>query len=120
MIDPYTVVRPAWFDYNTPAQRRIVMLQGDTRRAGSSADGVIARDQIARVLVDGLRLDAADHKTLELVAETGAAQDDLAPVFAALKPDTGQDGVADAANMPVDGEPERVRADLERVRPAAG
>lgn len=114
--NPYTIVRPGWFDYNTPEQRRIVMLQGDTRQNGDSTDGVIARDQIARVLVDGLRLDDADHKTLELVAGTGPAQDDLAPVLAALDPDTGVDGVRDAANMPIDGEPERVRQDLEAVR----
>lgn len=113
--NPYTIVRPAWFDYNAPDQRRIIMLQGDTRRAGTSADGVIARDQIARVLVDSLSLDAADHKTLELLAETGSAQDDLAPGFAALEPNDDLDGVRDIANMPLDEEPESVRTDVEAL-----
>ncbi|GAP53617.1 NAD dependent epimerase/dehydratase, partial [Arthrobacter sp. Hiyo6] len=52
--NPYTIVRPGWFDYNQPDQRTIVMLQGDRRQSGSPADGVIARDQIARVLIDSL------------------------------------------------------------------
>lgn len=34
------------------------MLQGDRRQAGSPRDGVIARDQIARVLIDSLHIDA--------------------------------------------------------------
>jgi uncharacterized protein YbjT (DUF2867 family) len=69
--NPYTIVRPGWFDYNQPDQRKIVMLQGDKRQSGSPADGVIARDQIARVLIDSLHTDAADHKTFELIADHG-------------------------------------------------
>jgi len=34
------------------------MLQGDRRQSGSPADGVIARDQIARILIDSLHIDA--------------------------------------------------------------
>lgn len=116
----YTIVRPGWFDYNTPGQRRIVMLQGDTRRAGTSADGVIARDQIARVLVDSLSLAGADHKTLELVAEEGPAQEDLEPEFAALAADTSLDGAADIENMPLDDEPASVRHDLEALTGRTG
>jgi uncharacterized protein YbjT (DUF2867 family) len=33
--NPYTIVRPGWFDYNQPDQRKIVMLQGDKRQSGS-------------------------------------------------------------------------------------
>src|SRR5208283_4423018 len=44
---PYTIVRPGWFDYNGPDEHRLVLLQGDTRQAGDSSDGVIARRQIA-------------------------------------------------------------------------
>ncbi len=111
--NPYTIVRPGWFDYNDPDQRVIVMLQGDKRQAGSPADGVIARDQIARVLVGSLRIDAADHKTLELIAEHGPEQEDLSEVFAALTPDTdgSLDGAEDSVNLPVDGEPETFRRD---------
>ncbi|GAA1357829.1 SDR family oxidoreductase [Arthrobacter rhombi] len=110
----YTIVRPSWFDYNDADQLEITLLQGDERRAGSPADGVIARHQIARVLVDSLASDAAEHLTFELVAEHGPAQDDLEPVFGALDPDVpgSLDGVRDQANMPVDDEPESVRRDL--------
>ena len=86
--NPYTIVRPGWFDYNEPGQRTIVMLQGDRRQSGSPADGVISRDQIARVLIDSLHIDAANHKTLELIADHGPEQDDLTTVFAALRPDS--------------------------------
>jgi uncharacterized protein YbjT (DUF2867 family) len=110
----YTIVRPGWFDYNADDQLAITVLQGDTRHAGSPADGVIARHQIARVLVDSLASDAADHVTFELVAEREQAQDDLDAVFSALDKDpfTSIDGVRDQANMPAAAEPERVRRDL--------
>lgn len=110
----YTIVRPGWFDYNDDDQLGITFLQGDTRRAGNSSDGVIARAQIARVLVDSLSSDAASRKTFELVAERGPAQADLEPVFGVLQPDPrgGLDGVHDEANMPHTSEPDAVRADL--------
>ena len=113
---PYTIVRPGWFDYHSPDQQRIVMLQGDTRHTGSPADGVIARRQIARVLVAALASPAAECKTLELVAESGAEQVNLEPVFAALHVDPAGslDGVRDAANQPLEDEPDRVRKDLAR------
>jgi uncharacterized protein YbjT (DUF2867 family) len=113
----YTIVRPGWFDYNDEDQLEITLLQGDTRHAGSPADGVIARHQIARVLIDGLASDAADHLTVELVAEHGPAQDDLEPVFAALDKDPAGsfDGVRDQANMPADAEPEGVLQDLHTL-----
>ena len=110
----YTVVRPGWFDYNDADQLEITLLQGDTRQAGNSSDGVIARAQIARVLVDSLSSEAADHLTFELVAERGPAQADLEPVFAALDKDArgSLDGIRDRANQPLADEPDRVRADL--------
>ncbi|WP_200890985.1 NAD(P)H-binding protein [Arthrobacter sp. SPG23] len=33
--NPYTIVRPGWFDDNQPDQRKIVMLQGDRRQSVS-------------------------------------------------------------------------------------
>lgn len=92
------------------------MRQGDTQSTASPADGVIARDQIARVLVDSLHSDAADHKTLELVATKGSAQEDLTTTFAALEPDEGLDGALDKDNMPLAEEPDRVLADLDQIR----
>lgn len=114
---PYTIVRPGWFDYNSPDQHQLVLLQGDTRQAGDSSDGVIARRQIAEVLVGSLRSDQALRKTFELVATTGPAQEDVDPVFAPLDSDTqgSLDGVRDIANMPLEDEPRRVRDDLHAV-----
>jgi uncharacterized protein YbjT (DUF2867 family) len=118
----YTIVRPGWFDHNEDDQLEITLLQGDTRHAASPADGVIARHQIARVLVDSLSSEVADRLTFELVAERGPAQDDLEPVFAALDKDLprSQDGVRDQRNMGAGFEPETVRADLRAVTPATG
>ena len=114
---PYTIVRPGWFDYNAPDQHRLTLLQGDTRQAGDSSDGVIARGQIAQVLLSCLSSDSAVGKTFELVAERGPAPTDLGPLFAALEPDPPGtlDGVHDNANMPLTDEPPGVRADLDAV-----
>ena len=46
----------------------------DGRRASDPSDGVVSRAQIAQVLVASLTSAAADHKSLELVAEHGPAQ----------------------------------------------
>lgn len=115
---PYTIVRPGWFDYNDPDQHRLVMLQGDRRWASDPSDGVVSRAQIAQVLLTSLTTDAAEHKTLELVAEHGPAQADLTPLFATLDPDqdAGIDGVRDTDNMPLGAEPRRVLDDLDRAR----
>lgn len=114
---PYTIVRPAWFDYNKPDQNRLVMLQGDKPLAGNPSDGAIARRQIAEVLVRSLSSDAALRKTLELHSETGPEQEDFDPVFAALEADPvgALDGARDPANMPPDREPPQIRADLARM-----
>ena len=114
---PYTIVRPGWFDYNAPDERRLVLLQGDTRHAGNSSDGVIARRQIAQILIRSLGSEAASRKTFELVAAKGTAQKDLDPLFAALVADAdgALDGVRDAPNQPLEDEPERVQNDLRTV-----
>jgi hypothetical protein len=110
-------VRPGWFDYNEPDQQRLVMLQGDTRWASDPSDGVVSRAQIAHVLVASLTSDAADRKSLELVAEHGPAQADLTPLFAELKPDPADalDAVLDRDNMPLGQEPSAVVADLDAI-----
>lgn len=117
----YTIVRPGWFDYNNVDQHRLVMLQGDRRHAGSPDDGAVARRQIAEVLVASLTLDEARNKTFELVAETGPAPTDLAPLLRTVTADSADfdrapDGVGDAANMPLDQEPAQVLADLKLFR----
>ncbi|QNE36384.1 SDR family oxidoreductase [Leifsonia shinshuensis] len=115
--DPYTIVRPGWFDYNDPGQRAIVLRQGDTEQSGTPADGVIARDEIARVLVDSLTNAAAERLTFELVADDGAEQDDLTPVFAALTRDAPDalDGAEDAPSAPLADEPQRFRDDRDAI-----
>jgi uncharacterized protein YbjT (DUF2867 family) len=115
--NPYTIVRPGWFDYNAPDQLAITMLQGDTRRAGDPSDGAISRRQLAKVLVDSLSSEPAENTTFELVAEQGPAPENLDPLFAALDRDAADsvDGVRDPANLPADSEPDRVRADLARL-----
>lgn len=114
---PYTIVRPGWFDYNDRSTLRMCFLQGDTRHSGTPADGVISRRQIAQVLLASLENESAINKTFELVAEQGAAQTDLTPLFSALVADgkTKNDGVFDCENMPIAQEPQYVVDDLTSV-----
>jgi uncharacterized protein YbjT (DUF2867 family) len=114
---PYTIVRPGWFDYNKADEHKLIFLQGDTRQAGNSSDGVIARRQIAEVLVGSLTSDHALRKTFELVATKGPAQEDLDVLFAALDPDLNSslDGVRDMRNQPLEDEPQRVKDDLHAL-----
>ncbi len=114
---PYTIVRPGWFDYNKASEHKLVFLQGDTRKAGNSSDGVIARRQLAEVLVRSLTADEALRKTFELVAIAGAAQEDLNALFAQLDadPQGALDGVRDTQNQPLEKEPERVLEDLRSL-----
>jgi uncharacterized protein YbjT (DUF2867 family) len=115
---PYTIVRPGWFDYNQSDQHRLVLLQGDRRRSGTPRDGVVARQQLAEVLVRRLQSQNALRKTFELIAETGPEPDNFDALFAMADPDAERalDGVHDAANMPLDEEPQRVIAELKVVR----
>ena len=115
---PYTIVRPGWFDYNASGEHRLVLLQGDRRHAGNSSDGVVARRQLAEVLVASLTSAAALRKSFELVATKGPAQDDLDAELARLDADPpgALDAVHDLANMPLQEEPQGVRHDLEAVR----
>jgi uncharacterized protein YbjT (DUF2867 family) len=114
---PYTIVRPGWFDYNKADEHKLIFLQGDTRQAGNSSDGVIARRQIAEVLVSSLASNEALRKTLELVATKGPVQEDLDALFAALDPDSNGslDGVRDMPNQPLEDEPQHVKDDLHAL-----
>ncbi|MBZ9700544.1 MULTISPECIES: SDR family oxidoreductase [unclassified Mesorhizobium] len=113
--NPYTIVRPGWFDYNVADQFRLTFLQGDKRQSGTPRDGVIARRQIARVLVRSLTSEAALRKTFEVIAETGLEQADFDPLFAALDADPAGslDAAHDTANMAVEKEPPSVIRDLK-------
>ena len=115
---PYTIVRPGWFDYNGPKEHRLVFLQGDACQVGGPSDGVIAREQVAEVLVRSLVSRHAQSKTFELVASYGMALGDLDASFRSLKADVpgAVDGVHDAPNMQLEREPKRVRDDIESAR----
>ncbi|MFP3926522.1 SDR family oxidoreductase [Pseudomonas sp. W5-36] len=115
---PYTIVRPGWFDYNAADQHQLVMRQGDTHWAGSPADGVISRQQIAQVLVASLTSPAATDKTFELVANRGPAQTDLDPLFSALPADPAgsTDAIGDRDNLASEQEPDSVKRDLEALK----
>ncbi|MEV2193608.1 SDR family oxidoreductase [Streptomyces phaeochromogenes] len=113
---PCTIVRPGWFDKAGPTQRRLVLEQGGT------ADGGIARDQIAETLVRSLLTNTALGKTFELIATEGEEPSDWAELFGTLKTDESGsvDGVSDPADLPVAAEPQAVRADLAAVRSLRG
>jgi uncharacterized protein YbjT (DUF2867 family) len=119
--DPYTIVRPGWFDYHQPDELRLVLLQGDTRHAGDPSDGAVARRQIAQVLVRSLGSDAAVRKTFELVAERGPAPEDLDALFAPRQADPlgSLDGARDVDNMPLTDEPQQVRDHLRELQESA-
>lgn len=115
---PYTIIRPGWFDMSGPDQLRLVALQGDQRQSGTPQDGVIARRQLAQVLVAGLLLPQALRKTFELVAEAGPAAASFGPMLGALEADKegAVDGALDQPNMDLSSEPQRVLADIDMVR----
>jgi hypothetical protein len=96
------------------------MLQGDRRQAGKPSDGVSARDQIARVLVDALTTPSAVGRTFERIAERGPEQQNLSDTFAALTPDSGITASGELDNLPVDAEPVAVRADLDAAAGTRG
>ena len=109
---PYTIVRPGWFDHAGPTQRRLVLEQGGT------ADGGIARDQIAETLIRSVLTSTALGKTFELIATEGEEPSDWAELFGALKTDESGsvDGVLDPSDLPVEAKAQAVRADLDAVR----
>jgi hypothetical protein len=70
------------------------------------------------MLVHCLTSEAADRKTLELVAERGPEPSNLDQLLAAIDGDAlgALDAVHDNANMPISEEPAAVRRDLDHIR----
>ncbi|MDO4248654.1 MAG: hypothetical protein Q4C79_06805 [Neisseria sp.] len=99
-----------------PDQQKLLLRQGDTKRTGSPQDGVIARSQLAEVLVNSLHTPEAWGKTVELEAERGAKTTDFAALFAPMKADKGLNGAADRDNLPLAQEPDSVKRDWEAVK----
>jgi hypothetical protein len=83
-------------------------------------DGVVARRQIARVLVRSLSSAHALRKTFELVAERGQESTDMDGLFATAVPDEAGplDGVRGPKNMPLEREPSLVREELGNILPS--
>lgn len=115
---PYTIVRPAWFDYNAPDEKKILMLQGDKKLIGSPKDGVISRRQIAEVLVRSLTSPSALRKTLELHASKGPAQENFEPLFASLTADRQGSihGINDIDNMPLEDQAPHIQSDVKKIQ----
>jgi len=117
----YTIVRPAWFDCNAPDEHQLLMLQGDKSLVGSPKDGVIARRQLAEVLVRSLYSKEAIGKTFELHAIKGSAQSNFDPLFFKLDSDRPGSihGIHDIQNMPLEDEPQNIRMDIQNAQSAA-
>ena len=110
---PYTIVRPGWFDYQGPDDRRIDLRQGDlvTGRPG------VDRRHIAQVLLEGALNPSGTRRTVEVFSAAGAPVTDYEALFAATRADEPGvlDGVLDTNNVPLAEEPARVRDDIARL-----
>ena len=111
---PYTIVRPGWFDYQGPGDRRIDLRQGDTVTGRPGVD----RRHIAQVLLEGAAVPSGARRTVEVFSTTGAPVTDYEALFAATRADEpgALDGVLDANNVPLTDEPASVQADIARLR----
>lgn len=80
---PYTIVRPGWFDYQGPGDRRIDLRQGDliTGRPG------VDRHHIAQVLLEGITNPSGARGTVEVFSASGAPVADFEALFAATRAD---------------------------------
>ena len=109
---PYTIVRPGWFDYQGPADRRIDLRQGDLVTGQPGVD----RHHIAQVLLEGITTPSGARRTVEVFSTTGSPVTDFETLFAATRPDEpgALDGVLDTNNVPLEEEPEQVRDDIAR------
>ena len=67
----YTIVRPGWFDYQPASDNKFWLAQGDTRAHLNPSEIGVAREHIARVLVEALSSKSANGKTFELYDQPG-------------------------------------------------
>jgi len=113
----YTIVRPGWFDYQPASDNKFWLAQGDTRAHLNPSEIGVAREHIARVLVEALSSKSANGKTFELYDQTGDEQKELESEFASLEPDkkSDSDGPLDKAGLPYEEEPTRVKKALARI-----
>ena len=115
---PYTIVRPGWFDYQGPDDRRIDLRQGDLVTGRRGAD----RHHIAQVLLEGALNPSGARRTVEIFSAAGEPVTDFEALFAATRADEpgALDGVLDANSVPLAEEPQRVQDDVARLTRRAG
>lgn len=80
---PWTIIRPTWLTDDPPGAHAVTLTQ-DLR-----ADGMLARADLADVLVAAIEHPAARGKTFALFNEPGTPVRDWAARFAALRRDRG-------------------------------
>ena len=108
---PYTIVRPGWFDAGTGNAHRVDLRQGDLLEYAA-----VRREHVAETLVQALRHRGARARTVEVFSTDGPPVTDWGAAFEGTDPDRpgSLDGVHDRPGLPVDREPDQVRADLRR------
>lgn len=115
---PYTIVRPSWFDCNKADEQRLFITQGRTDYTLSANDGGVSRRQLAETLVQALTIPEAEHKTIELFAEKGEYTTDFHGLFATAIADIPKAnfvGINDSDSRPVISEPQYVIQDLQKI-----
>ncbi|KGQ39826.1 hypothetical protein JP35_04870 [Gallibacterium anatis] len=115
---PYTIIRPSWFDCNEEDEQQLFITQGKTNYSLTASDGGISRVQLAETLVQALTVPEAEHKTIELFAEKGERTMDFNRLFAtaiADEPTENFDGIKDPNNRPFNLEPANVVQDLQSL-----
>lgn len=115
---PYTIIRPSWFDCNEADEQQLFITQGKTNYSLTASDGGISRVQLAETLVQALTVPEAEHKTIELFAEKGERTMDFNRLFATAivdEPTENFDGIKDPNNRPFNLEPANVVQDLQSL-----
>ena len=115
---PYTIIRPSWFDCNEADEQQLFITQGKTNYSLTASDGGISRVQLAETLVQALTVPEAEHKTIELFAEKGERTMDFNRLFAtaiADEPTENFEGIKDPNNRPFNLEPANVVQDLQSL-----
>ncbi len=82
---PYTIIRPGALSNTPGGKKQIIFIQGDPKR-----NGVIARADVARMIVNALVDNNAINKTVEIIWDKKSTngQIDWAKAWAELKEDT--------------------------------
>lgn len=110
----YTIVRPGWFDLHGPADRNVLMEQGDLADVESRRG--LSTSHLATTLVEALFADNAVGKTFELFSQPGELTREWETAFGALKPDdTSQLRGGGDGGVRLGDEPAEVLADIAAI-----